>query len=236
MRVFSIDWAAPQMMTWCRILGPFRAIRAWVYGLGFYASCPSPFLGKRLCFGRPGMKHALGHLALLSEGWKSCGIRILIVIESCRRLVGEELAAYQAARARCAHGKRHLLPCMLPVRPEGFSTILAKPRTPVEALRFVAGFQSVPKICTAPDSNLFIHVARIWQDVEICGGGSWQALAVLTGMPHAWPSSPGSWEPERRSSSSRSHPSPPHPPTMLPLGCSHVPGPAGKCTKSRGRR
>ncbi|CAE7032987.1 HCN4 [Symbiodinium natans] len=52
------------------------------------------------------------------SGWKSCGIRILIVIESCRRLVGEELAAYQAARARCAHGKRHLLPCMLPVRRE----------------------------------------------------------------------------------------------------------------------
>jgi len=51
-------------------------------------------------------------------GWRSCGIRILIVIESCRRLVGEELTAYHAARARAAYGKRHLLPCMQAMRPE----------------------------------------------------------------------------------------------------------------------
>ncbi|CAE7587181.1 HCN4 [Symbiodinium microadriaticum] len=54
----------------------------------------------------------------LRAGWRCCGIRILMVIESCRRLVGDELTAYHSARARAAYGKRHLLPCMQAMRPE----------------------------------------------------------------------------------------------------------------------
>ena len=41
-----------------------------------------------------------------------------MVIESCRRLVGDELTAYHSARARAAYGKRHLLPCMQAMRPK----------------------------------------------------------------------------------------------------------------------
>ena len=51
------------------------------------------------------------------------GAQILFVIESCRRLIGEELAAYQAARARAAYGKRHMLPCMQSLR-HAFRSVL----------------------------------------------------------------------------------------------------------------
>jgi len=50
--------------------------------------------------------------------WACPGARIFIVIESCRRLFGEELAAFEAAKARAAYGKRHLLPCMQALRPD----------------------------------------------------------------------------------------------------------------------
>eukprot|EP00930_Biecheleria_cincta_P047735 TRINITY_DN33158_c0_g1_i1.p1 TRINITY_DN33158_c0_g1~~TRINITY_DN33158_c0_g1_i1.p1 ORF type:complete len:434 (-),score=72.90 TRINITY_DN33158_c0_g1_i1:36-1337(-) len=50
--------------------------------------------------------------------WYLEGVQILVIIESCRRLTGEELKSYEAERTRIAHGKRHLLPCMQAMRPD----------------------------------------------------------------------------------------------------------------------
>lgn len=50
--------------------------------------------------------------------WHLEGVRIFVIIESCRRLTGEELKAYESERTRIVHGKRHLLPCMQAMRPD----------------------------------------------------------------------------------------------------------------------
>jgi len=50
--------------------------------------------------------------------WYLPGVRIVAVIESCRRLSPEEQQAYEAQRSRIASGKRHLLPSMAALRPD----------------------------------------------------------------------------------------------------------------------
>lgn len=50
--------------------------------------------------------------------WVVSGVRILVIIESCRRLTGNELLAFEAERARINHAKRHLLPCLVASRPD----------------------------------------------------------------------------------------------------------------------
>lgn len=54
----------------------------------------------------------------LGRSWTVRGVRILVIIESCRRLTGDELRAFEAERARITHAKRHLLPCLVASRPD----------------------------------------------------------------------------------------------------------------------
>lgn len=73
---------------------------------------------------RPSRQRPTGPFGYLEEdsprvpSWHLEGVRIFVIIESCRRLTGEELKAYESERTRIAHGKRHLLPCMQAMRPD----------------------------------------------------------------------------------------------------------------------
>mmetsp|Transcript_146498 Transcript_146498/g.365323 ORF Transcript_146498/g.365323 Transcript_146498/m.365323 type:complete len:434 (+) Transcript_146498:107-1408(+) len=51
--------------------------------------------------------------------WKAPGsARLIVVIESCRRLSKEEQKAFDEEKARVANGKRHLLPSVVAMRPD----------------------------------------------------------------------------------------------------------------------
>ncbi|CAE8594554.1 unnamed protein product [Polarella glacialis] len=78
--------------------------------------------GKQLFATRPSWQRSGGPLGNDNSPseltWHFPGIRIIMVIESCRRLSGEELSAYEAERTRITHGRRHLLPCLTAMRPD----------------------------------------------------------------------------------------------------------------------
>eukprot|EP00927_Polykrikos_kofoidii_P036713 TRINITY_DN30990_c0_g1_i1.p1 TRINITY_DN30990_c0_g1~~TRINITY_DN30990_c0_g1_i1.p1 ORF type:complete len:478 (-),score=82.54 TRINITY_DN30990_c0_g1_i1:84-1517(-) len=50
--------------------------------------------------------------------WRSCEVRIISIIESCRKLSPEEKQEYEEERSRIAVGRRHLLPSLVAMRPE----------------------------------------------------------------------------------------------------------------------
>lgn len=50
--------------------------------------------------------------------WRLAGVKIVVIIESCRRLSGAELKAFEEERARIAHSRRHLLPSVAALRPD----------------------------------------------------------------------------------------------------------------------
>eukprot|EP00928_Gymnodinium_smaydae_P029756 TRINITY_DN22319_c0_g1_i1.p1 TRINITY_DN22319_c0_g1~~TRINITY_DN22319_c0_g1_i1.p1 ORF type:complete len:420 (-),score=90.45 TRINITY_DN22319_c0_g1_i1:212-1399(-) len=52
------------------------------------------------------------------ESWRLPGAAVISVIESCRRLSSEEQAVFDDQRARISAGRRHMLPSLLPMRPE----------------------------------------------------------------------------------------------------------------------
>eukprot|EP00435_Cladocopium_sp_Y103_P073710 s223_g44.t2 len=50
--------------------------------------------------------------------WLLPGIRIVVIIESCRRLLKDERYAYEATKTHVAYQKRHLLPSVQALRPD----------------------------------------------------------------------------------------------------------------------
>lgn len=50
--------------------------------------------------------------------WMLPGIRIVVIIESCRRLLKDERYAYEATKTHVAYQKRHLLPSVQALRPD----------------------------------------------------------------------------------------------------------------------
>jgi hypothetical protein len=48
--------------------------------------------------------------------WMLPGIRIVVIIESCRRLLKDERYAYEATKTHVAYQKRHLLPSVQALR------------------------------------------------------------------------------------------------------------------------
>ncbi|CAK9110019.1 unnamed protein product [Durusdinium trenchii] len=53
-----------------------------------------------------------------TPAWLLPGVRIFMIIESCRRLLKDEHEAYQATKTQVAQKKRHLLPCVQAMRPD----------------------------------------------------------------------------------------------------------------------
>eukprot|EP00931_Biecheleriopsis_adriatica_P090269 TRINITY_DN64285_c0_g1_i1.p1 TRINITY_DN64285_c0_g1~~TRINITY_DN64285_c0_g1_i1.p1 ORF type:complete len:404 (+),score=69.88 TRINITY_DN64285_c0_g1_i1:57-1268(+) len=90
----------------------YRLYEALGAGEGFWKPKPSWIKPERDIFGN------LVETKAEPVQWQPPNARVICLIESCRRLSPEEQKAFDAQRARIAHGKRHILPCMVAMRPD----------------------------------------------------------------------------------------------------------------------
>lgn len=67
-----------------------------------------------------------GSFHVVSEAsWLLPGIRIVVIIESCRRLLKDERQAYEATKTELQMRKRHLLPSVQALRPGRYTSLVS---------------------------------------------------------------------------------------------------------------
>lgn len=66
-----------------------------------------------------------GSFVVSEASWLLPGIRIVVIIESCRRLLKDERQAYEATKTELQMRKRHLLPSVQALRPGRYTSLVS---------------------------------------------------------------------------------------------------------------